>query len=235
MIKFSCDNCGASHKVASEHAGKRVRCSKCQSIQSIPKAVQQAQKTDHVFCICPHCKANFNAKETTISKTIACPKCTKPISLAAKGKISDDGSTVRFACSSCKKKYSLPAKYAGKKFGCINCKTPCTIPQLPAPEPEQEEEFEMMAPEDFDWDKASQYIETHKPQENSELKLKEEDSQPEPQTQVYDDPFRRLPSSSKPVKKQSSASKKLVAPIAVIGFYFLLFCGCVFFQRRRAG
>ena len=36
MISFSCDNCNASLKAPDEYKGKRVRCSKCKTVVTIP-------------------------------------------------------------------------------------------------------------------------------------------------------------------------------------------------------
>lgn len=38
MIRFSCTNCGAAFKVKDEHAGKRVKCPKCSTVNTVPDA-----------------------------------------------------------------------------------------------------------------------------------------------------------------------------------------------------
>ncbi len=38
MIRFSCSNCGAAFKVKDEHAGKRVKCPKCATANTVPAA-----------------------------------------------------------------------------------------------------------------------------------------------------------------------------------------------------
>ena len=243
MIRFKCGECQTVLQAAKEHAGRRFKCPKCSSVVTVAKP-EAKKPAPYVFCICSSCKANFNAKETATAKSIPCPKCGEMFSLPGINELTSDNTAVRFICSACKQKYAVPEKYAGKKFGCVKCKNPCVIPAIPQPQPEPqlelednpeteselieqqpEDEFEEMDAENFDWDKVNQYIEEHKPETDLTLKEPEENDKPEPE--VYDDPFRRIKPSSGPSKqyKEPSAGSKLVVPVAVIGFYVLLFAG----------
>lgn len=45
MIKFNCSKCGHSYRVPEQHAGKRVRCKECSTINTIP-----AEERETVGC-----------------------------------------------------------------------------------------------------------------------------------------------------------------------------------------
>jgi phage FluMu protein Com len=74
-IKFHCNKCGVSVKAPDSYAGKRVKCPKCQSLNSLPAESEalpyqlevEVQDYDGIFC--QHCGTKIKRE------AIYCPKC----------------------------------------------------------------------------------------------------------------------------------------------------------------
>jgi hypothetical protein len=215
VISFECDDCRTKLRVDVTHAGKRVKCSQCNSIVNIPNKTSAPP----VFCICAGCKANFNASESDSAKTAKCPKCLKPVAVPGKDQITSDDTTVRFTCGKCGKAYCVPAKYAGKKFPCVKCKTACSIPKLPEPI----EEAGPIDTNSFDWDNAENLTEgssvarTDKKEQSQE----EDKNLHDPLGFNADEHLKKKQS----VPEKASTKKLLIIGGCVAGFYIMILLG----------
>ncbi len=77
MIEFSCDNCGHKLGVRDDHAGKRGRCPKCQSVVLVP------EKSILVNFLCENCGQKISAIHTRAGKKGKCPKCRTTLDVPA--------------------------------------------------------------------------------------------------------------------------------------------------------
>jgi len=69
MIKFTCDKCGHKLGVGDDHAGKRGKCPKCQSVIMVP------EKTILINFNCENCGEKISAPATRAGKKGTCPRC----------------------------------------------------------------------------------------------------------------------------------------------------------------
>lgn len=66
MISFKCIKCSHAYNVPDEHAGKKVRCKECQTINSIPPAANGGSTLD--------CTDSIAAYNNLLNELLRCEK-----------------------------------------------------------------------------------------------------------------------------------------------------------------
>lgn len=92
MIQFTCSNCGHNAFTRDEHAGKKVRCSRCQAVTVVPGQPPSATGSPLV---------------TFLEERLIKPPPTED--------------KIRFYCTSCKKRIGVLRGSEGKKVKCPGC------------------------------------------------------------------------------------------------------------------
>lgn len=73
MIRFHCEHCGHKISVQDEHAGKRCKCPRCDSVLIVP------HKSAIVDFRCENCGQKLSVPEVHAGKKARCPKCKSAV------------------------------------------------------------------------------------------------------------------------------------------------------------
>lgn len=85
IVRFNCPQCGKLLRAAAEHAGRRSKCTRCQTVVVIPEAEYRLSDTadqpprqpplPKLKVICPVCRTVMQANADQVGQTVQCPDC----------------------------------------------------------------------------------------------------------------------------------------------------------------
>ncbi|UCC97736.1 MAG: hypothetical protein JSW66_18060 [Phycisphaerales bacterium] len=131
MIRFFCEQCGHKISVHEEHAGKRCRCQRCDSVVVVP------QRSTTVDFHCEHCGHKITARQGHAGKKGKCPTCEHAFVVPKQAAHTGPGQgrhTVRFACSTCDQTIHILKDLRGELIECPHCGSHVEAPEEQVPE-----------------------------------------------------------------------------------------------------
>ena len=85
MIKFECSSCGYSKDVPDKYGGKKVRCPKCNTLNTIsnPQTPPIEKPNDLIKIYCSQCNKKIGVPPEYAGRRVKCTGCNNPITVPA--------------------------------------------------------------------------------------------------------------------------------------------------------